>query len=388
MTRRSILIAHPSPDLYGSDRVLLETVSALEPSARPIVVVLPADGPLAGELRARGADVRVASTPVLRKSYLSVAGLFRLVLDAMRSLPAMIRLTRATHPALLVANTVTVPLWVIVGRALRVPVVCHVHEAELSASSLVRKVLYAPLLLCQGIVVNSRFSLDVLLGAWPQLAHRSQVVYNGVPGPEHASEPRQHLTPPVGLLYVGRLSPRKGPQVAIEAVRQLVAAGRDVRLDVLGSVFPGYEWFEAELLETVKREGLESQVTFLGFDPNVWSRFESNDIVLVPSTVDEPFGNTAVEAMMAMRPLVVSATSGLLEAAADYRAVQFVSPDDAVALAGAIDKLVDGWPTIIGLVAEDRDLALERHGLANYKRNLRSAIAGMLVGSARSGEIL
>ena len=34
--------------------------------------------------------------------------------------------------------------------------------------------------------------------------------------------------------------------VALEAVARLRAGGADARLDVCGSVFPGYEWFEAE----------------------------------------------------------------------------------------------------------------------------------------------
>lgn len=48
-TRRgagTVLIAHPSADLYGSDRVMLETVDALVAAGRRVVVTLPADGPL------------------------------------------------------------------------------------------------------------------------------------------------------------------------------------------------------------------------------------------------------------------------------------------------------------------------------------------------------
>jgi len=55
--RPTVLFAHPSPDLYGSDRMLLESVTAVVERGWEAVVALPADGPLAGLLRDRGARV-------------------------------------------------------------------------------------------------------------------------------------------------------------------------------------------------------------------------------------------------------------------------------------------------------------------------------------------
>ena len=141
MTARTILLAHPSPDLYGSDRVLLETVTAHAEQGWRVVVALPAEGPLTQELLARGAEPVTVPTPVLRKSYLNATGLLRLAWQSLRSLPAAIRLVRQTRPSLVLVNTVTIPLWVLVGRLSGRPVVWHVHEAEKSAAPVLKKLL-------------------------------------------------------------------------------------------------------------------------------------------------------------------------------------------------------------------------------------------------------
>ena len=66
-------------------------------------------------------------------------------------------------------------------------------------------------------------------------------------------------------------------------------------------------------------------MTFSGFTDDVWAHLAAADLVLVPSQGDEPFGNTAVEAMLAARPVVVSSSSGLDEAVAGYGSAQRVA---------------------------------------------------------------
>lgn len=375
---KTILLAHPSPDLYGSDRVLMETVSAFVNSGNRVVVALPHLGPLGEALRERGAEVEYLAFPVLRKSFFSPIGLLRLVAAALRRLPAMIRLIQRLRPAVVLANTVTIPIWILAARLVRKPVVCHVHEAEQGGSTMVWKLLYFPLLFCNGLITNSRFTLETLKMSWPRLGRRSHVVYNGVPGPAKPNPPRSGIDDEVRLLFIGRLSPRKGPQVAIDAVVRLVEAGQSVKLQLLGAVFDGYEWFEMKLREQIERNGLSSVVEFLGFDHDIWGHLAKADVVIVPSTMDESFGNTAVEAILAERPLVVSAISGLIEASDGYANARRVPPGDAHALAGAVQELIADWPTVVAHSSSDRALALERHGECTYQMGMVSAMSDAL----------
>ena len=56
-----VLVAHPSPDLYGSDWQLVETIHGLIETGHEVLVALPQDGPLVAVLRDAGA--RVPSCP-------------------------------------------------------------------------------------------------------------------------------------------------------------------------------------------------------------------------------------------------------------------------------------------------------------------------------------
>ena len=62
----TVLVAHPSPDLYGSDRQLLETIRALTDAGHRVNAALPDDGPLLAELEALGARAAIVPFTVLR----------------------------------------------------------------------------------------------------------------------------------------------------------------------------------------------------------------------------------------------------------------------------------------------------------------------------------
>ena len=94
----------------------------------------------------------------------------RLLGIALRALPAQIRILREVRPDVIYVNTIIQPLWLVLGRCLGIPVVCHVHEGEASTPRLVRKALSIPLLLARRLILNSRFSLSVLIDVMPSVA--------------------------------------------------------------------------------------------------------------------------------------------------------------------------------------------------------------------------
>jgi glycosyltransferase involved in cell wall biosynthesis len=104
-------------------------------------------------------------------------------------------------------------------------------------------------------------------------------------------------------LVVGRLSPEKGIELAIEA-----AAAAGVPLKVAGSG-PG----EAELRTAALKAG--GQVEFLGRVPVGELRALRREaaVVLVPSRSDESFGLVALEAMAAGVPVVATGAGALPE---------------------------------------------------------------------------
>lgn len=366
MSKKNVLIAHPSPDLYGSDRMVMESVRALAATAT-VTVTLPSDGPLVDRLRALGATVLITPTPVLRKALLSPTGVLRVLGSALVNLPRMLALLRTLRPDAVYVNTITIPLWILAGRLARRRVVCHVHEAERSVSRLLRRLLVLPVRFATRVIANSLACRELLLegGVRPD---RITLVYNGVPLPQEVTPPRP--TPAGRLVLPGRLSPRKGNDVAIRAVGELRARGHEVTLTLVGSIFPGYEWFEAKLRELAA--GVEG-VVFAGFQDPVAPYLQDADVVLVPSR-EEPFGNVAVEGMLAMRPVVASDVQGLSEIVRPGVTGLLVPPDDPVALADAVESLLTNWPQAVTMAGKAREEAEHRFSPDRYHREITAII--------------
>lgn len=365
-------MANPSADLYGSDRMMLETVRGLRERDWAVVVAASQLGPLVPELEAAGAVVEVCPAPVVRRSNLSAGGMLRLGVDVLRGLPAMVRLLRRVRPDVVYVNTVTIPFWLVLTKLLRIPSAIHIHEAEGSASAVARYGLTVPTRLADRVICNSATSLEVAARSGGRRS-RMQVIPNGVVGPASVEPPRDSVADP-RLVFVGRLSPRKGVDVAVRALSELRGDGSAVSLDLVGAVFPGYEWYEAELRELVRTEGLGDAVTFHGFTPDVWPHLRAADVVLVPSRAEESFGNGVIEAALCARPVVVSDHTGLREAAAHLEAAVAVPADQPGAVAEAVRELLGQWPQTRARALRDADASAARYAPELYRRAVSAVL--------------
>ena len=368
---KTVLLAHPSPDLYGSDLQLLESVHGLRSDGWTVTVCLPIDGPLVARLREAGADVRVFDFPVLRRSVLRPVGLLGLLLHLPAAIWRMSRMIRSAQAVYV--NTVTIPWWLLAARLSRRPVLIHVHEAEQADSQLVRLVLYAPARLARTVVVNSQASAEVVTRTVPALRKRLVVVLNGVA----ESQPSGNAVEPGLIALVTRLSPRKGVDVALEALAQLRTQGRDVRLEICGSAYAGYEWFEQQLRERAARPDLQGAVTFAGYVSPTRPVLDRAQVVIAPS-LGESFGNTAVEAMFAARPLIASDVQGLAEIVDDARTGLLFAPGDADALAAALERVLDSSELARELAEAGLQEARLRFGVHRYRREIGDVTAALL----------
>jgi glycosyltransferase involved in cell wall biosynthesis len=366
-SRRTVVLAHPSPDLYGSDRMLIESVRAVTADSH-VVVALPCDGPLVDHLVHAGAEVAILPFPVLRKSLLSARGIIGLAIATCRALPRLVRLIRGRRAEAVYVNTVTIPIWLMAARIARTPAICHVHEAEEGVSRSLAWLLALPLRLAGSIVANSHASRLALANAGLRRGERVQVVYNGVEGPAEVVPLRAER--PGRLVVVSRLSPRKRTDVAIDATLRLREQGFPVSLTLVGGVFPGYEWFEEEL----RRMAAGSlAISFAGIHDSVWWALAEADIALVPSRW-EPFGNVAVEAMLAGRPVVASDVQGLKEIIRDGETGLLVRAGDPGALAAAVSSLLVDWPRAMRLAEAGREDALNRFDRRRYQAEIRGVV--------------
>lgn len=372
----TVLVANPSADVYGADLQLLDSVAGLIDRGMSVIVSVPADGPLVPMLRERGAEVRFDPVPVVRRSALSAAGIARLGGQNTTASARLFRLLRAVRPDVVYVNTMTIPVWIAAARLARIPVLCHVHEAEDADSRFILKGLLAPLLFSTALIANSQAAVDAMISIYPSLLRRISLIYNGIPNPP-IDPPLAVRTDSFQVAAVCRLSPRKAPDVAIEAIARLRAAGRKIALTVYGTAFVGYEWYEQQLRDRAAQSDLAGAVVFGGYVSPVWAALAAADAVVAPS-LREPFGNAVVEAQLARRPVIASATLGHLETVQDGETGLLVPPSDAAAMADALSRLMDDPELARRLADNGRASSIERFSVERYRTDIADGVMALV----------
>jgi glycosyltransferase involved in cell wall biosynthesis len=154
------------------------------------------------------------------------------------------------------------------------------------------------------------------------------------------------------LLYAGRLAPTKGIEIAIEAMKLLVVdrGMSSIFLDLAGS---GAEGYIKQLKNKVAHLGLENQVHFLGrFPPEEMpGLMHQYNVLLVPSTWEEPFSRAMLEGMAAGLVVIGTPMGGTKEIIRNGENGILVEPGNVDDLARAIQKLA-GDPELQIALAE------------------------------------
>jgi len=180
------------------------------------------------------------------------------------------------------------------------------------------------------------------------------------------------------LLFVGRIQPLKGPDVAVQA---LAALGRpDALLVIVGGASGSEGDAEVERLHQLIDElGVAGQVRFVPPQPHhilsTWYR--SADVVLVPSR-SESFGLVALEASACGIPVVASGVGGLLTLV-DHGESGFLVPDrDPEAFARHIAHLLDD-PAMAAEMGRRAAMRSRRYTWSLAAARLRRAYADLTV---------
>lgn len=370
----TVVIANPSADVYGSDLQMLESVTALRDAGYRVVVAIPAGGPLVALLTERGAEVEFVDFPVLRRANQSATAFASMVGGAAAAVPRLVRYLKRTAPHALYVNTVTLPWWLLAGRLAGVRTIAHLHEAENTDSQLVQRALISPLRLAHAVIVISQSAMAAMTDADPGLVRKANLIYNGVPQPDVApvSATRAATTK---LVVVGRLSPRKAPHLALEATALLRQRGHDVEIELAGSPFEGYEWYETELRQRAEQPDLAGAVNFAGYCKPIWPNLRDADIMVAPS-LREPFGNAVVEAQLALRPVVATAALGHLESIIDKQTGLLVPSEDVEAMASAIESLINDPEWSSALADSARDRAIQLFSTDRYSQEVVRVVDG------------
>ncbi len=344
-----VLYVNHTAEISGGERSLLELLAALPDSIQPRMAAP------RGGLQSAVEELGVPTATIA-----GTAGSMRMhplhtprAVAEMGLAAAQVRRAARRWPAeLLHANSIRAGIVLGLARSPRVPVVVHVRDClppGLVSSATMRLIAAT----ATTVVANSRYTAESVRAAAPR-AH-IEVVHN--PVNLHRWDParidRAAARARVGAVgeqrlllgVVAQLSPWKGQDTAIEALRLLVEQGIDAQLLLIGSAkfraratrFDN-ERYLADLHRLVSDAGLQERVSWLGEREDVPELMRALDVLLLPSW-QEPFGRAVIEAMAMGVPALATNVGGPPEIIRDGREGYLIPPREPLAWAEAIVRL-------------------------------------------------
>jgi glycosyltransferase involved in cell wall biosynthesis len=208
----------------------------------------------------------------------------------------------------------------------------------------------------QRVFANSRWVAERLRAQGVRI---DEFIHNGIPvTPQRASLGQRPV-----IAYAGRVMPKKGVDILIEAFSRLSSRVPGVQLLIVG------DGPERERLERqVRLGGLDESVEFLGHLAADAMRDALAEawVQAVPSRWEEPFGLVAAEGMMRGTAVVVSDSGGLTEQVLDGHTGYHVASGDPQAWARTLERIVTDRSLAERLGQQARGHALAHFSFDRY----------------------
>jgi len=201
---------------------------------------------------------------------------------------------------------------------------------------------------CSDVILsNSSFETDQLVSHYGADPSRIEIVPPGVDhsifNPACKSEARRllNLSEQKTLLFVGRIQPLKGVDLAISTLAEL--EDKDTRLILIGSS-SGMEGpsEQRRITKMVKELGLTNRVLFVEPQPHekLVNWYRAADVLLMPSR-SESFGLVALEAAACGLPVVASEVGGLQTIVENGLSGYLINDRDPWSYAAHVSKIID-----------------------------------------------
>jgi glycosyltransferase involved in cell wall biosynthesis len=181
------------------------------------------------------------------------------------------------------------------------------------------------------------------------------------------------------VLTLARLDDQKGHRHLLEALAVLAP-----RRPSLVTLLAGEGPLEQSLRAQRALLGIADRVRFLGYRRDVPELLEAADLVVLPSLY-EGLPLVAIEALAAQRPIVATEVDGTPEVVIHERTGLLVPPANPLALAAAIERLIDN-PELAARLASDGRKFVQENFAVQRQIEQTAALYSELTGLGREGE--
>lgn len=200
------------------------------------------------------------------------------------------------------------------------------------------------------------------------------VIYNGID--EIKIEDNSLVSNSIGLpsiVCVANILPLKGQEVLLQAIQILRTDFPEIQ-----AVLIGKDYTRGRFFRKMEQMNLQNTYSWLGFVNNVQGYIQQADIFVLPSMWGEGMPTALLEAMLAGKPIVASATGGIPELIVDNETGLLASPGDAKMLAVQIRKLLNNPELCNTLGQSARQHALVNHSISKMAEGHIEAFSTLL----------
>jgi glycosyltransferase involved in cell wall biosynthesis len=367
--------------LYGGQLDILRFLEHADRSKLTPHVLVPAEGPFVARARALGLPVTLMPLPE-ELAQTGGALLHGSAWDRIRQTalltPWTLRLARwlrAQRIDVLYANNRRAVLTTgPAARLARVPLFWHIKQdtdrGRMDALAM-RLMTYA--------AGCSRDVQRAFQQRHPADAHRIGYVSYGIPlepftrpGPDMRSA--LGIPPDARVIgLVGSITPRKGPDLFVQAALRLAAAFPDVHFLLAGDAPEAYQDFKQGILTQAQPLMAEGRFHAPGWVADMPAFYRTLDVLALPSRI-EGFGLVIIEAAAAGVPAVRSATGGHTESTREGETGFVVPVEDVDALTDRLARLLADEDLRQRMGQAAREYVLARFGIQRFVDDLTQAL--------------
>ena len=348
-----ILYLNPTSEVGGAEKSLLDLLEHLNKKQYQPIVCFPSEGKLAGKLSGMGIEMKMIP---LHKEIFQLSRqngnrrLLHILSIPWRIFPTITKtagFVRSKHIDLIVTNGIK----------------CHVIGSIVSSMTGAKLIWHVRDFMETGfarflLMSMGRFFPDRIItnsdavGSFFVNSGRTETVYNGVDLARFDSEidggrirSELKLRKDAKLIgTIGHFAPLKGYEELLGAVSEVLRAGFNVKLAMVGEcIYPHSKGYKEKLLSLVDSTGLKDKVIFTGFREDIPELLASFDLFVLPSR-SEGFGRVNLEAMAMGKPVISTNVGGIPEVVVDGVTGILVPPGNSKALSHAIMRLLNNPP--------------------------------------------
>ncbi len=310
-----LFLAH-YPEIYGSIRSLLDLTNGLQAYGIQPFFVVPAEGSFSAALQAKQLPYAILPVPYwLSQKPLSWHEKTQRLKEIRHAAQRLSPIISAQHIDLVYTNTSASPIGALAARKASLPHIWHIREfGDLDfnlkfvfPTSLSRRIISRS----EAVIFHANAVQEHYFN---KTRHNLHQVYNGVASvPEFDLRMKLRQTTNLPQIYTflipSIISPNKGQESAIRAIKELNFKGIDCRLVLAGG---GKSEYIQQLKELSAALELNEKVQFIGLVNDPISLYYQTNCALVCSEY-EAFSRVALEAMSCGLPVIGRNTGGTPE---------------------------------------------------------------------------